>query len=130
MKKYLCLRARNSRDAKLAINIHQGKVIRSNPDADPAFRNMLEALTNKGLKPEIDDCRLFCFLVEDPKNTDFYQFNEVELEISDDWFEAEKSKVRHLVGAAYCEATAKLADEIPMKDQKRKIKYQIPKEMI
>lgn len=128
MRKYVCIRALNLRDAKLGLANQNATIVRSNVEqVDPAFRNLVYGLEAKGLKNKIDECPLFCFLIEDKKDIDYTQFNEIEVTFSMDWFESAKSTVRHLTGLAYCEATSQLASTLSLKDQNRKIVYQRPK---
>ncbi|MDE1463061.1 hypothetical protein [Spartinivicinus poritis] len=128
MRKYVCIRALNLRDAKLGLANQNATIVRSNVEqVDPAFRNLVYGLEAQGLKNKIDECPLFCFLVEDKKGIDFNQFNEVEVSFPMEWFESAKSTVRHLTGLAYCEATSELANGLELKDQSRKVVYQRPK---
>ncbi len=127
-QKYLLFRTRNLRDALWVMNHQASAVINSGMERrDPALRNLIEGMQQRGLEIEVDGCPLHVFLIEDNREPSYYQqFNEVEACFNADWFEEEKAKIRFLKGMAYHDATTGWSNQFPLKDQGRAIDYTPP----
>ncbi|TQV78073.1 hypothetical protein FKG94_13410 [Exilibacterium tricleocarpae] len=123
MKKFLAVRARTLFAAKSAL-ISQGiEVVKANVErSEPALRNLVEGLHQRGLTYDIDGLGVFWLLVDSPHEPDYFTgFSAVECAFSELWLQQAAQKVRYLKGIAYCDATSAWADEFVIKDQSRSI---------
>lgn len=127
-KKYLMFRTHTLRDALWVMDHQDASVVNSSMERrDPALRNLIEGMQQRGLQHEVDGCPLHVFLIEDERDTDYYdQFNEVEACFDADWFDREKAKVRFMKGAAYHDVTSGWSSQFALKNQKRSIDYTPP----
>lgn len=127
MLKHIAVRLRRFHHGQMAFDINNSKVINANIDKrDPALKNILEGLISRGLEYAVDGCDLYWFQIDDEHPISHYQpMNEVEVVFESEWFESKKDSFRHMSGMRYFDASAGLADEFEIKDQSRKIVYQL-----
>lgn len=93
---------------------------------DPALRNLVDGLLDRGMEFLVDGCRLFWLQIDDDNSLEYYQsLNEVECVFYSDWFEEKKKSIRYRHGASYVQGCLDLADHFEIKDQSRKIDYEI-----
>ena len=123
MKKYLAVRARNLFAAKSALTAEGIEVVKANVErTEPALRNLVEGLHQRGLVYDIDGLGVFWLLIDSPHEPDYFNgFSAVECVFSEHWLSQAAQKVRYLKGIAYCDATSAWADEFTLKDQSRSI---------
>lgn len=123
MQKYLAVRFKREGDALWGLR--NTSIVASKVESrDPFIKNIADTLHGKGLEFYVDDCRVLWFLVEDDFSVEHYQrFNEVEFVLDTAWVEAEKSKIRGLIGMRYVDACAALVADYTPKSQSRSIKY-------
>lgn len=127
MLKHVAVRLKLSSDGEKAFAIQKSDIVNSVLEKrDPALRNIIEALQDRGLAYSVDGCDLYWFQVDDERTPCYYQkMNEVEVVFSSEWFEKEKEKIRHYGGIKYYDACSNLVQEYEIKNQQRKIQYSV-----
>lgn len=127
MLKHIAVRLQKPQHADIGFKIKNSTVINASLEKrDPALKNLTEGLHNKGLEFVVDGCALYWFQIEDQRPISFYAaLNEVECVFESAWFEAEKEKIRHMSGIKYYDTSAGLADIFEIKDQARRIDYDV-----
>ncbi|BFM06437.1 hypothetical protein [Halioxenophilus aromaticivorans] len=127
MLKHIAVRLRKFHHGQLAFNINESTVVNANIEKrDPALKNLLEGFLNNGLEYTVDGCDLYWFQIDDEHPLSFYEpLNEVEVVFESEWFENKKDSFRHMAGMKYFDASAGLANQFTIKDQQRKIAYQL-----
>lgn len=130
MLKYIAVRLKRYQDSKVAFSYkethqHKRTLIDSNIEKrDPALRNLIAGLADRGMKPSVDDCQTYWFLICDQNPIAYYEEkNEVECVFESEWFEDFKKKIRCHRGASYVEQCLNLAASFSIKDQDRLIDY-------
>lgn len=127
MLKHIAVRLRKFHHGQVGFELNNSTVVNANIEKrDPALRNLIEGLISRGLAYTVDDCDVYWFQIDDEHPLSHYQpLNEVEVVFESEWFEREKESFRHMSGMKYFDASAGLADQFELKDQKRKIAYQL-----
>ncbi|GAB2190738.1 hypothetical protein [Sessilibacter sp. MAH2] len=127
MLKHIAVRLRKFHHGQLAFDLNNSTVINAAIEKrDPALKNLVEGLINRGLEYTVDGCDLYWFQIDDDHPISHYApLNEVEVVFESDWFEQKKESFRHMSGLRYFDASAGLAEEFKIKDQSRKIGYQL-----
>jgi hypothetical protein len=127
MLKHIAVRLQRFHHGELAFQLNNSQVINANIEKrDPALKNLIEGLIAEGLDYTVDGCDLYWFQIDDEHDIEHYQpMNEVEVVFSSEWFEQKKESFRHMAGMKYFDASAGLAKEFTVKDQSRKIEYQL-----
>lgn len=130
--KHIAVRLKRYQDSEKAFcykekHEHKRQLVDSNIEKrDPALRNLIEGLCDKGLQQEVDGCSLFWFSVNDLNSVDYYkEKNEVEFVFESAWFDEQKQRIRCHRGMSYVNECIKLADQFDIKNQDRKIDYVI-----
>ncbi|CAH0991988.1 hypothetical protein SIN8267_02103 [Sinobacterium norvegicum] len=131
MKKIVAIRLRRREDGVIAFKETQhAEIIFSSYDKrDNAVKNLQEELCyRRGMAFSVDGCDLFWFVIDDQRSVEYYlAFNEVECVLSGEWLESAKAKIAGYSGFRYYDACAAWADDITLKDQQRKIDYNLSK---
>jgi len=127
MLKHIAVRLRKFHHGQLAFEMNNSTVINANIEKrDPALKNLIEGLINHGMDYTVDGCDLYWFQIDDEFPVSHYQpMNEVEVVFESEWFEQKKESFRHMSGMKYFDASAGLAADFALKDQNRKIAYQL-----
>lgn len=127
MLKHIAVRLQKAHHADIGFSQKNAKVINASLEKrDPALKNLTEGLHARGLEFVVDGCSLYWFQIEDDRPPSFYAaLNEVECVFGSAWFEAEKDKIRHMSGTRYFDASAGLAEQFDIKDQRRRIDYDV-----
>lgn len=127
MLKHVAVRLRKFHHGQLAFELNNATVINANIEKrDPALKNLIEGLIDKGMEYTVDGCNLFWFQIDDNHPLEHYEpMNEVEVVFDSEWFENKKESFRHMSGMRYFDASAGLAEQFDLKDQHRKIAYQL-----
>ena len=127
MLKHIAVRLQKLHHAEIGFSAKQAKIINASLEKrDPALKNLIEGLHNKGLEYTVDGCGLYWFQIEDSRSLNFYAvLNEVEYIFESNWLEAEKDKIRHMSGIRYYDACIDLASQFVTKDQTRLINYDV-----
>ncbi len=130
--KYIAVRLKNIRDSKVAFGYkeshqHKRELIDSNIEKrDPALKNLVNELFDRGLAYTVDNCSLYWLQIKDENSLEYYLGkNEVEVVFESQWFEEQKARIRNFNGINYVEACGALADQFTLKNQEREIDYEI-----
>ncbi len=82
------------------------------------LKNVADALLDRGLKYRVNQQTLHWVLTESEIDTTaLNQQDWIELSINKTWFDTQKLHIRRLKGGAYLDACAKIARQIPLKNQ-------------
>lgn len=132
MKLLTAVRLRSVYHGKTGFEFRGASVIDYNVEKrDLALKNIHQSLLSQKLAFEVDGCRLYWFLIDtNDGHKDqhyFLTFNEVELCLPVADFEATKNAIRGLKGMAYLNACDDYANQFAVKDQQRKIQYDLEK---
>lgn len=130
--KHIAVRLKNIRDIKIAFGYkesheHKRELIDSNIEKrDPALKNLVNELFDRGLAYTVDNCSLFWLQIKDENTLEYYLGkNEVEVVFDSQWFDEQKARIRNFNGINYVEACGALADQFTIKNQEREIDYEI-----
>lgn len=130
--KHIAVRLKNISDSKIAFGYkethqHKRELIDSNIEKrDPALKNLVNELFERGLAYTVDDCSLYWLQINDDNSLEYYRGkNEVEIVFDSRWFEQHKARIRNYNGIQYVDACGALADQFSIKDQQREINYKI-----
>ncbi len=129
MLKHIAVRLKKAHHADIGFSLKSAQIINASLEKrDPALKNLTEGLHTRGLEFVVDGCLLYWFQIEDERPLSFYfALNEVECVFESAWFESQKDKIRHMSGIKYYDASAGLAEQFQIKDQLRRIDYDISK---
>jgi hypothetical protein len=127
MLKHIALRLKKAHHADIGFSLKNANIINASLEKrDPALKNLIEGLHSRGLEFVVDGCSLYWFQIEDDRPPSFYfELNEVECVFESAWFESHKEKIRHMAGIKYYDASAGLAENFDIKDQSRRIDYDL-----
>lgn len=132
MKLLIAVRLRSVYHGKVGFEFRGAGVIDYHIEKrEPALNNIHQTLLSQKLAIEIDGCRVYWFLIDSndalKDEQYFLTFNEVELCLPVIDFEVTKNAIRGMKGVAYLNACEDYANRFLVKDQARKIQYDIEK---
>lgn len=132
MKLLIAVRLRSVYHGKTGFEFRGASIIDYHIEKrDTALKNIHQSLLSQKMAPAVDGCQLYWFLIDsnDALKGEHYflTFNEVELCLPVADFEMTKSAIRGFKGVAYLNACEDYANQFLVKDQARKIQYDIEK---